>query len=46
MFDTGERLDSAAIAFTTTLQRVNKRNGSAMPFDSRKIMRAIVKAGT
>ena len=41
MFVTGERIDPAA-AF---LQRVNKRNGASMPFDSNKIMRAILKAG-
>ena len=41
MFVTGERLDTAP----ATLQRVNKRNGASMPFDSRKIMRAIFKAG-
>ncbi|MBL0122133.1 MAG: ribonucleoside triphosphate reductase [Betaproteobacteria bacterium] len=41
MFDTEEKLDSAAVI----LQRVKKRNGASLPFDSRKITQAIVKAG-
>ena len=41
MLVTGERFDSPV----AMLPRVSKRNGASMPFDSRKIMRAIAKAG-
>ncbi len=41
MFLTAERLEPA----TTKLQQVRKRNGASMPFDSRKILQAILKAG-
>lgn len=39
MFTTAERPDSAP------LRRVNRRLGTPVPFDSPRIMRAIVKAG-